>query len=45
MALKIITKMKEKINLHTKGTLKGMSKRFLYFYQTFPTYLAYINSI
>ena len=26
--------MKGKINLHTKGTLKGKSKRHLYFYKT-----------
>ena len=30
IAFKIITKVKGKINLHTKGTLKGISKRHLY---------------
>ena len=34
IVLKIITKMKGKINLPTKGTLKGKSKRHLYFYKT-----------
>ena len=30
IVFKIITKMKEKINLHTKSTPKGISKRHLY---------------
>ena len=32
--MKIITKIKVEINLHTKGTLKSTSKRHLYSYKT-----------
>ena len=34
IVFKIIAKMKGKINLHTKGTLKDISKRQLYSYKT-----------
>ena len=34
MVLKMMTKMKGKTDFHTKGTLKGTSKRHLYSYKT-----------
>ena len=33
--MKIITKMKGKIKLHSKNTLKGTSKKHLYSYKKF----------